>query len=157
VSGFIPSFREEEVSMVREPFKNQGPRIGRRICADGAALVLPLLLFGACSSEPAKPVHVSGTVSVRGQPIPKGIVMIHPDKQQGNTGLYGTARISNGKFDTRGERGRGVRPGAVIFAIAGYGEQGSADDFSDSNALFPTYQLKEEITPERTIFDINIP
>src|SRR5262245_58907691 len=107
----------------------------------------------SCSKQP-EPIHVSGTITFGGKPVPKGIILIHPNRQKGNSGPFGIAVISGGKFDTKELKGRGAMPGAVKFAVTGYGEGGTAEDFSDAPRLFPSFQLDKDIGPDATAVDI---
>ena len=117
--------------------------------------MLLIVLLSACNRQP-DPIHVSGTVTYQGKPVPRGFILIHADRKKGNSGLYGIANIRDGKFDTNEEGGRPAMPGPVNFAVAGYG-QGQLEDFSDSVPLFPSYQVEKEIKPDVTTFEIAIP
>ena len=61
--------------------------------------VLTLAMCGG--SESANTVHVSGTVTFAGKPLPIGMIVFEPDASKGNRGLQGHADIRDGKFDTR--------------------------------------------------------
>ena len=113
-------------------------------------------LLSACT-KPPDPIYVSGTVTFRGQPVPKGLILIHPDRQQGNSGPFGIATIQDGKFDTKEMKGRGAMPGPVKFAVSGYGNGGVAEDFSDAPSLFPSYVVNKEIGPDSTVIEIVVP
>jgi hypothetical protein len=115
-----------------------------------------VVLFTACTKQP-EPIHVSGTVTFRGQPVPKGLILIHPDRQQGNSGPFGIATIQDGKFDTKEMKGRGAMPGRVKFAITGYENVGVAEDYSDAPSLFPPFAVNKEIGPDATVIEIVVP
>lgn len=115
-----------------------------------------VLIGEGCSRHP-DPVHVSGTVTFRGKPVPKGIVFIHPNQQKGNSGPYGVAMIKNGRFDTSQQGGSGAMPGFVKIAVGGYDESGKSEDFSDATPLFNPYQIEAEIHPEPSHIEITVP
>jgi hypothetical protein len=118
--------------------------------------LLATLLFVGCGKS-TDPIHVQGTVTYRGQPVPKGYVLIHPDRQKGNSGPFGMAIIHSGKFDTKAQGGRVAAAGAVKFAVAGYANDGTASDYSDASPLFPACQIEREIGPDSTTVEIVVP
>jgi hypothetical protein len=75
-----------------------------------------MLLLG-CSSGPSI-YHVEGTVMFREQPLPKGVIWFDPGP--GNDGPQGHAIVTDGKYSTRGEMGKGVVGGAYIIRIEGF-------------------------------------
>jgi hypothetical protein len=115
-----------------------------------------IALLTACTKQ-SEPIHVSGTVTYRGQPVPKGVILIHPNRQQGNSGPFGIAIISNGKFDTKELKGRGAPPGPVMFAVTGYDNGGTAEDFTDAPILFSSFKVDKEIGLEPNVVDIAVP
>lgn len=122
----------------------------------GGYLLGATLLFTGCGKS-VEPIHVQGTVTYRGRPVPKGFLLIHPDRQKGNSGPFGIAQIRSGKFDTKEQGGRAAMPGPVKFAVAGYANDGTASDYSDASPLFPASQVEQEIGPDSTIVEIAIP
>jgi hypothetical protein len=121
----------------------------------GTCLALAVILLVGCAKQ-ANPIHVRGTVTYRGKPVPGGLVVIHPDTTKGNQGQRGYAAIKNGQFDTSVDNGKGAAPGAVKFAVGG-AEEVDPDPEMGIKPLFPTYQFEAEVSPTNTTFDINVP
>lgn len=80
-------------------------------------LILALPLIG-CGGDGAN--RVSGKVTFKGAPVPKGKIYFMPDTAKGNSGATGYADITNGEYDTSSTGGRGAVKGAVIVAIEGW-------------------------------------
>jgi hypothetical protein len=83
------------------------------------ALPFAMLLVLGCNNGPTI-FHVEGMVTYKGQPLPKGVIYFDPDPRQGNDGPQGHAIITDGKYTTRGELGKGVVGGAYIIRIEGF-------------------------------------
>jgi hypothetical protein len=65
-----------------------------------AALVLiGIAALPGCSGE--KTYHLSGTVTYKGKPVPKGQIVFEPDASAGNSGQPAYASIVDGHYDTR--------------------------------------------------------
>ena len=79
------------------------------------ALVAGALTTG-CSGE--KTYHLSGTVTYKGKPVPKGQIVFEPDAAAGNSGQPAYAKIVDGQYDTR-EDGQGTVGGPHIVQIHG--------------------------------------
>ena len=79
------------------------------------ALVAGALTTG-CSGE--KTYHLSGTVTYKGKPVPKGQIVFEPDAAAGNNGQPAYAKIVDGHYDTR-EDGQGTVGGPHIVQIHG--------------------------------------
>ncbi len=81
---------------------------------------LPALAAGAlvsgCSGE--KTYHLSGTVTYKGKPVPKGQIVFEPDASAGNSGQPAYAKIVDGHYDTRDE-GQATVGGPHIVQIHG--------------------------------------
>jgi hypothetical protein len=117
-----------------------------------------LLLLALCGCQSAdEGVHVHGTVTFDGVPVPRGAVVIQPDRSKGNRGRQGYAEIHNGQFDTRAEFGKGAATGAVVVIVTGGDGKGAT-----AMAPFGGFWLKEyvevaELPPEGADLRIDVP
>jgi hypothetical protein len=107
---------------------------------------LTLALPAGCGRGPGNEFHVSGTVTVGGEPVHSGRVYFTPDREKGNDGPQGVALISGGRFDTRAG-GRPAPPGAVVVRVDGYGPP----------PLVWDYTAKHELPRNDTSLDLAIP
>jgi hypothetical protein len=83
-------------------------------------LVAVLAGVAGCGGNDGPPRHrFSGAVSVEGQAVPFGEIIISPDASKKNSGPQGRAPVKDGKFDTAASRGMGVGGGAVIIRVNG--------------------------------------
>lgn len=74
-------------------------------------------MAAAGCSGPAGPqqYHLSGGVTFKGAPVEGGMIYFEP--VEGNTGHAGFARISNGRYDTAAEGGKGHAGGKIAARI----------------------------------------
>lgn len=89
--------------------------------------LLPLGLAFAlgCGGADGPPrFRFSGTVSLDGQPVPFGEVIISPDASRKNSGPQGKATIKDGRFDTAGAGGMGIGGGPVMIRVNGMSAPG---------------------------------
>ncbi len=101
--------------------------------------------------------RVSGSVTYKGQPVPKGQIRFMPDTSKQNRGPGGGAQIVDGRYET--VRAMGVVGGHYIVTISGtdgipttmHGEQ-----LKDGKQLFPLCQMQHEFPKEDTEWDIVI-
>lgn len=126
----------------------------------GLALAL-FWFFGwpGSNSSPTLPnsVHLSGTVSFQGRPIPLGLIVFEPDASLGGGGAQGFASIQNGSFDTRKPGGQAVAIGPCMIRITG-GDGVGIDAFTPfGNLMFEEYLLKLAIDGETGPLKVEIP
>jgi hypothetical protein len=74
-------------------------RYWRRIAAT-SLLACALALAGCGKKDPENVVHVRGTATYAGRPIPRGMIVFEPDPSKGSSGPQGHADIKDGHFDT---------------------------------------------------------
>ena len=74
------------------------------------ALLLVTLSVGCGKDEGNR---VSGMITFNGQPVPAGKIYFTPDTSKGNSGPTGYADITNGRYDTASEAGKGIFHGAI--------------------------------------------
>lgn len=111
------------------------------------------------TANPAPPnsVHLSGTVSFQGRPIPLGLIVFEPDSSLGGSGAQGFASIQNGTFDTSKSDGQAVAIGPCMIRVTG-GDGEGIDAFTPfGNMMFEEYQLKMAIEPENGPLKIEVP
>lgn len=102
--------------------------------------------------------HVSGKVTFRGKPVPKGFITFRPDNSKQNTGPGSGAAIENGEYTL--ENGKGVVGGPYIVEITGsdgvpFEEEG--EKVPDGKELFPKYTTSFSFPKEDTTKDFEVP
>jgi hypothetical protein len=117
-----------------------------------AAAVLAGLAAG-CGGE--RLYDVSGTVTWKGKPVPKGLVFFDPDVSKGAAGGQGFANIQDGKFTTAVD-GRGVGGGAHVIRILGYDGRPS-DEFPFGRPLFDEHQESRDLPKADSELAIALP
>ena len=124
-------------------------------------LGLAAILFAAtatlagCGGE-EKLYDVSGTITVNGQPIPKGLIFFDPDPAKGTPGTQGFANIENGRFDTSvSGQGRGIRGGAYIIRISGFDGK-VAPEAPFGQFLFPEHEISRELPAQKQTLDYDV-
>ena len=70
-------------------------------CLRLAVLAVALVGLAGCGPEGPPRFHLTGHVTMGGQPVPAGMIFFDPDYAQGNDGQQGFAFIKDGQFDTR--------------------------------------------------------
>lgn len=131
------------------------PRRSSRLLVIGT-LCLSLALASCGAKEPAKTVHVRGTVTYRGQPIPLGLIVFEPDPAKGNSGPQGHAAIKDGTFDTRSSK-KGAVVGPLIVRIVG-GDGVAPEAFTPfGNLLFEEYTTKVDLSRDSTTLTFDVP
>ncbi len=113
-----------------------------------------LLITAGCGRGSSGPERytLSGTVSFKGQPVPRGDIMFVPDHEQQNQGPGSFSIIENGRYETAADKG--IVGGHYVITVNGY-PAGSDDD--DSNPLFPPYEMKVELPAAQHVLDIEVP
>jgi hypothetical protein len=106
-----------------------------------------------CGGNDHPSIHISGTATFDGQPIPFGQILFEPDASAGNSGPAGFATITDGKFDTRSS-GKGItRRGRFVVTI-----HGQTRDPAQGNdtilPLFNPYEVQAEIAHPVKDFDV---
>lgn len=120
-----------------------------------ALLLLSVVGCGATSDGPRR-YAVSGTVTHKGMPVPKGFITFEP--AAGNNGPGGGAEIVNGKYDT--QVAAGVVGGAYkvrIVGTDGVKTTVSGEELADGSPLFPPYETTLEFAKENAVKDFAVP
>lgn len=117
-----------------------------------AALVVTALMAITCvgcgrSSGPPR-YDYSGSVTYGGDPVPGGRILFTPEN-----GVASVAEISNGKYQTRENKGAVGGPHQVtIFAT-----DGSVATEAHDNTLFSGYTESVDLPPGGGTIDFNVP
>ncbi len=120
-----------------------------------ALLCLTFTLLLGCDSGGRPTYPVSGKVTWKGQPVPKGLIYFDPDVHQANDGPQGFALIVNGQYDTRSD-GRNVIEGPHIVRVEGYdGQEGS--ELPLGRLIFSEYAFNHELPAKQSTLDIDVP
>src|SRR4051812_23399877 len=108
-------------------------------------LVVSVLLLSGCGDTADTVVHVSGTVTVDGKPLPAGLIVFEPDPAKGKRDPQGRADIKDGRFDTRSS-GQGVAFGAQIVRLTG-GDGVSPEPFTPfGKLLFEEHTVRLDVS-----------
>ena len=115
--------------------------------------LLSSCLLGGCYSDDSF-VHLTGTVTYNGQPVPTGTLTFSPDTSQGNAGHGSMAVIRDGKYTTR--ESLGLVGGPHIVRIEGFDGIAHGDNL-DGRALFRPYEESFDLPKESGPFDFAVP
>lgn len=120
----------------------------------GWAGLLAITLSG-CGQSTENLVHVAGTVSFAGKPVPVGMIIFEPDSSKGNLGPQCHAEIKEGRFDTR-LSGSGAAIGPQIVRITG-GDGVNPEAFTPlGKLLFEEHTIKMEISAEQPALSLEV-
>jgi hypothetical protein len=103
----------------------------------GAARAV-VLVSGCAKSDPPR-YHVSGTISLDGQPVPAGAIILTPDTSRQGGGPQGRADIREGSFSTA-KGGLGILGGPYVMEIRGTDGvpfEGQEETIHEGKPLFP--------------------
>lgn len=117
-----------------------------------------ILIIAGCSDSGPRRYQVSGTVTYKDQPVPKGFITFEPDDSKGNEGPGGGSPIVNGKYTT--EEGKGISGGPYRVKIVGYDgvpSKESGEELLDGRPLFPPYETTVDFPKESTSKDFVVP
>jgi hypothetical protein len=117
----------------------------------GGCSVIALAVLSGCSRSDGL-TSVSGRVTFRGEPVPRGDVFIEPDASQGNIGPQCRSSIIDGEFQSRPRYGSVQGP--VIVVVEGFHTPPESDF---AVPLFPRHEFKTEIPKGKTSLDIIVP
>ena len=100
---------------------------------------------------------VWGSVTWKGQPVPRGVIYISPDTTKGNSGPQGYALIKDGHYDTRDEHSKGCSAGPQIAVVQGCDGQGISPARPYGNSLFAPFEIPIEVAPKGSQADLKTP
>jgi hypothetical protein len=119
-------------------------------------LALAAAVAGCADGPSDRVVHVSGTVTHRGKPLPLGMIIFEPDPGKGNSGPQGHAGIKDGKFDTR-LSGKGAVVGPLIVRITG-GDGVNPEPFTPfGRMLFDEYVTRVDLSKDTATLTFDVP
>lgn len=116
------------------------------------------LALAGCGDSGPKRYQVSGKVTYKGKPVPKGFITFEPDSSKGNEGPGGGAEIVDGEYST--ESGKGVLGGPYRVKIVGYDgvpTRQSGEELPDGKPLFIPYETTVDFPKESTEKDFDVP
>jgi len=117
-------------------------------------LGLGFLIVAGCSRQDGPPRYrVTGTITYDGQPVPQGSILFLPDSSKGNDGPGGSAKIVDGKFDTK--TGQSPIGGPHRVMIEGFRE--NFDPLRLPQPLFRSYTTVHDLPKADTRIDIQVP
>ncbi|MCY2978794.1 MAG: hypothetical protein NTU79_09045 [Planctomycetota bacterium] len=114
-----------------------------------------MIAFVGCGPPAEKVYRVHGSVSFKGNPVPKGNVFFDPDMSKGTKGKQGFASIVNGKYDTSLPDGDGIAKGAYVIRVQPFDGK-ELPDYPFGNALTTEQVVKKEFQDDENLFDISI-
>lgn len=98
---------------------------------------------------------ISGIVTYKGQPVPRGTVTFSPNMDKGNEGPVAMARIIDGKYDTRSEGAKSPIAGELLVHVEGYGPPVPNEEVP--RPLFETYVMEFSMPRENQQLNIDVP
>jgi hypothetical protein len=123
------------------------------------AIILPaaVLAISGCGGDKLGRHAVSGTITFKGKPVPKGFVRLIPDSSKGTRGPGGGGPIKNGKFHAPANKG--VVAGAYLIEIDGLDgvpTQEGGEELADGKALFPMVRVEHEFPDKDSVWDYEV-
>lgn len=116
-----------------------------------ACLVIGVIGVVGCGKSDGL-TAVSGRVTWKGKPVPRGNVSIEPDAARGNTGPQCRSSIIDGAFESRPRFG--AVQGPVVVIVEGT-HTPPGGEFAVP--LFPRYTFTTEIPADRATLEIVVP
>lgn len=112
-----------------------------------------------CGKKGPDRYELSGKVTFRGQPVPKGYLLFAPDKAKGNNGPGAKSGIFNGDYKMM--PGLGMVGGPHIVSIVGTDgipfDQGDGIMNPMGKRLFPEYTMNVDLPKQAGTYDIEVP
>jgi hypothetical protein len=116
-------------------------------------------MTGCGPKSTAERYDLTGAVTFRGQPVPKGYLILQPDKAKGNGGPGSKAGVFDGRYETMA--GLGHVGGPHIVSIAGHDgipfDQGDGVMNPVGKPLFPTFKVEVDLPKESGTYDFVVP
>jgi hypothetical protein len=112
-----------------------------------------------CGKSSIDRFDLTGQVTFRGRPVPKGYMIFAPDRDKGNGGPGSKAGILDGRYATM--KGQGVIGGPHVVSIVGTDgipfDQGEGVMNPMGRPLFPEYKAHVDLPKESGTFDFEVP
>lgn len=119
-------------------------------------LVCAVVLFVAGCGEKGPPrYHLTGKVTLAGQPVPAGQIFFDPDIGKKNDGPAGFAFIKNGDYDTRLD-GRPHIGGAHQVRIQAFDGKPGAE-LPLGRLMVPEYTTEADLPTQNAAKDFDVP
>ncbi len=120
-----------------------------------SGLLLVVLLTSGCQSGSER-YHLSGSVTYKGTPVPRGLIVFTPVEQGGLQGSPAFAKISNGRFDTSVD-GEGHFGGVQDLMISGFDGENVTEDAPMGGVLFATMTVRKTLPASTSQMDLVLP
>jgi hypothetical protein len=120
-------------------------------------LVLGVLVLGCGEVDGVRRYHLQGTVTYDGEPVPGGLIMFEPDREQGNSGPATGAPIRNGVYSL--PRDKGIVQGPHRVRINGHDNVPTKDALGEDVAgtpLFPAFETAFDMPPKNSTHDFDV-
>jgi hypothetical protein len=124
-----------------------------------AATMTICCIATGCSEPRVGRFDLTGQVTYRGQPVPKGYMIFTPDREKGNSGPAAKSTIVNGQYETI--KGLGVVGGPHVVSIVGTDgvpyDQGEGVMNPMGRPMFPEYKAHVDLPKESGTFNFEVP
>lgn len=118
-------------------------------------LIVAFAMVG-CDRAPDNIVHVTGTVTFEGKPLPLGLIIFEPNPAKGGRGPQGHAEIKDGRFDTKVSK-KGAAIGPQVVRITG-GDGVNPEPFTPfGKSLFEEHTFHVDLVKDQTPLQLDIP
>ncbi|PQO40186.1 hypothetical protein C5Y97_06160 [Blastopirellula marina] len=112
------------------------------------ALGAAILLAGGCGSAQPGGFEAAGTVTYKGNPVPRGSILLSPDSSKGHSGPAVSADIVDGKFDTKLAKQR-LTDGAYRVRVDGFDGNAQPDqELPLGKQIFAEYVTTVDVNQE---------
>jgi hypothetical protein len=112
-----------------------------------------------CGEKGTQRYDLTGQVTFRGQPIPKGYMIFAPDREKGNSGPAAKSAIRDGQYETI--KGLGVIGGPHVVSIVGTDgvpyDQGEGVMNPMGRPMFPEYKVQVDLPKQSGSLDFEVP
>ncbi|MHC2069066.1 hypothetical protein ACYFX5_16470 [Bremerella sp. T1] len=120
-------------------------------------LLAGMLLTAGCGSGSSITTYpISGTVTFKGEAVPKGSITFVPDTRRDNRGASVSIDIVDGKFDSS-TASRGHVGGPHIVRVVGLDGKSGDEFFPDGEMLFPDYEVEMDLPSESSTQTLEVP
>lgn len=111
----------------------------------GAATIL---FAGGCGTSQPDGYVAAGTVTYKGNPVPRGSILLSPDSSKGHVGPAVSANIVDGKFDTTLAKQR-LSDGAYRVRVNGFDGNAQPDqELPYGKQIFAEYVTSIEVNDD---------
>lgn len=106
-----------------------------------------------CGGGDGREFQLSGSVTIGGEPIPRGYVLFDPDAAAGHDGQQGYAEIVDGRYSTA-ERSKGVTGGKYMARVHGFT---APEPGGRPTPIVRDFAIPLELAPDANEIDLEVP